>query len=114
MPPPLGRHGDRCNTETFDGIPGGLDDDVLIATGQRPACVAAWGTGSSVFDMSGNLKEWTNDITGQSNGIDIAVPRGGSYATPSAGSTCEFRLTRAAVNVVEQETGFRCCKLTAP
>jgi hypothetical protein len=103
-----------CNTETFDGIPGGADDDVLIATGQRPQCVASWASGGQIFDMSGNLKEWTNDITGQSNGIDLAVQRGGSYATPSAGSTCEFRLTRAAVNVVEQETGFRCCKLTAP
>ncbi len=103
-----------CNTESFDGIPGGADDDVLIATGQRAACTAGWGAGGSVFDMSGNLKEWTDDITGQSNGIDIAVQRGGSYDTPQAGSTCAFRLTRAAVNVVEQETGFRCCRLTAP
>ena len=100
-----------CNTETFDGVPGGVDDDVLIATRTAASCVAATGP----FDMSGNLKEWTNEITGMTTGgINIAVQRGGSYDTPAAGATCDFRLTRAAVNSIEPETGFRCCRLTAP
>jgi len=100
-----------CNTESYDAVPGGADDDLLVATGMLPTCVASTG----VFDLSGNLKEWTSEITGQTTGgIDIAVQRGGSYETPATGATCAFRLTRAAVNAVEPETGFRCCRATAP
>jgi hypothetical protein len=100
-----------CNTESYDGIAGGADDDVLIATGAAGLCVAATGP----FDLSGNLKEWTDEITGTTTGgIDIAVQRGGSFDTPAAGATCDFRLTRAAVNSIEPETGFRCCRATAP
>ncbi|MGE3768839.1 MAG: formylglycine-generating enzyme family protein [Kofleriaceae bacterium] len=101
---------DACNTETYDATPGGADDDMLIATGMLP-CATPLG----VQDMSGNLKEWTNEITGQTaGGVDIAVQRGGSYESPSTSATCDFRLTRAAVNSIESETGFRCCRGTAP
>jgi hypothetical protein len=99
-----------CNTEPFDGVPGGADDDILLATGMAGACMAMTGA----VDMSGNLKEWTSEITGTANGQSIVVQRGGSYDTPAAGATCDFRLTRAAGNVVESQTGFRCCKATAP
>ena len=100
-----------CNTESFDGIPGGPDDDVLIATGALASCTASTG----VRDLSGNLKEWTDDITGQTaGGVDIAVLRGGSYESPKLGATCAFRTTRAAVNVIEATNGFRCCRATAP
>ena len=103
--------GTACNTESFDGVPGGADDDVLIPTGAAASCTSAAG----VHDLSGNLKEWTNDITGQTAaGVNIAVLRGGAYDTPSAGATCQFRTSRAAVNIIEQTNGFRCCKLTAP
>jgi hypothetical protein len=100
-----------CNTETYDATPGGADQDMLIATGMLPTCATPLG----IQDMSGNLKEWTDEITGQTaGGIDIAVQRGGSYQSPSTAATCDFRLTRAAVNSIEPETGFRCCRATAP
>ena len=100
-----------CNTETYDGIPGGADDDVLIATGALAACKSVPGP----LDLSGNLREWTNDITGQTTGgINLAVLRGGGYKTPGLGATCQFRDTRAAANVVEDLNGFRCCRATAP
>jgi hypothetical protein len=100
-----------CNTETFDGIPGGADDDVLIATGALAACKSVAGA----LDLSGNLREWTNDITGVTGtGQNIAVLRGGSYQTPAVGATCQFRTSRAAVNVIEDTNGFRCCRATAP
>lgn len=100
-----------CNTERYDGVAGGADDDVLLATGTVAACVSQPG----VKDLSGNLKEWTDDITGQtSGGVDIAVLRGGAYDTPELGATCDFRLTRAAVNVIAAQNGFRCCRATAP
>ncbi|MCB9558850.1 MAG: SUMF1/EgtB/PvdO family nonheme iron enzyme [Kofleriaceae bacterium] len=100
-----------CNAEPYDGIPGGNDDDVLLATGGLAACVSSAGP----LDLSGNLKEWTDDITGQTaSGTDIAVLRGGAYDTPALGATCTFRSSRAAVDTVLPSIGFRCCKDTAP
>ena len=96
-----------CNTEPHDSIPGGNDDDSMVATGSLAACVAAPGA----LDLSGNLKEWTNEITGQTTGgTNIAVLRGGAYDSPAAGATCDFRTSRAAVNVLEPSYGFRCCR----
>ncbi len=103
--------GGTCNTESFDGVVGGADDDVLIATGAAASCDAADG----LFDMSGNVKEWTNDITGQTaGGTNIAVLRGGAYDTPGVGATCDFRSSRAAVTAVLPTVGFRCCRADAP
>ncbi|MBA3460306.1 MAG: SUMF1/EgtB/PvdO family nonheme iron enzyme [Deltaproteobacteria bacterium] len=100
-----------CNTETYDGIPGLPDNDVMVNTGSIATCVSMPG----VRDLSGNLKEWTDDITGvTTGGQNIAVFRGGSYETPKLGATCDFRTTRAAVNVIEASAGFRCCRATAP
>ena len=100
----------RCNTEPYDSIPGGADDDLLIATGLS-ACAASTG----VQDLSGNLREWTDDITGTTTGGQpIAVLRGGAYDTPAEGATCDFRLSRGAANLIESTNGFRCCKATAP
>jgi len=102
---------DACNAEAFDGVPGGADDDVLLATGARPMCVADDG----LFDLSGNLKEWTDEITGETGGgVDIAVLRGGAYDTPDLGATCAFRSSRAAVDTVLPTIGFRCCKTGLP
>jgi len=102
-----------CNTEPFDGEPGGADDDVLLPTGSP--LLASCESDDGVFDLSGNLKEWTDDITGQTGaGIDIAVLRGGAYDSPSSGSTCDFRTSRAAVNAVLPTVGFRCCSDRAP
>jgi uncharacterized protein (TIGR03382 family) len=100
-----------CNTESFDGIPGGADDDVVVATGAVTTCRSSDG----LFDMSGNLKEWTNEITGtNAAGLNIAVLRGGAYDSPMVGASCDFRATRATVNTVLPTAGFRCCKATAP
>ncbi|MBL0215231.1 MAG: SUMF1/EgtB/PvdO family nonheme iron enzyme [Myxococcales bacterium] len=94
-----------CNTESYDGIAGAPDNDVMINTGAAAACVSSPG----VRDLSGNLKEWTDDITGTtSGGTNIAVLRGGSYETPKVGATCDFRTTRAAINTLESSNGFRC------
>ncbi len=103
--------GGVCNAEPYDGIAGGSDDDVMLPTGALAMCVSD----DQVFDLSGNLKEWTNDITGQTpGGTDIAVLRGGAYDTPAQGATCSFRSSRAAVDTVLPTVGFRCCSDTAP
>lgn len=97
-----------CNAEPFDGVAGGADDDVLLPTGD--GALAACVSDDGVHDLSGNLKEWTDDITGQTaDGVDIAVLRGGAYDTPAQGATCDFRSSRAAVNTVLPTIGFRCC-----
>ncbi|HEY3352446.1 MAG TPA: MopE-related protein [Polyangia bacterium] len=100
---------DTCNGEDYDGIPGGVDDDVLIPTGQLAACVTP---GTAVHDLSGNVKEWTNQITGTTPAPDntpIAVVRGGAYDTPKVGLRCDFVLSRAATDVLLPTLGFRCC-----
>ena len=102
--------GQRCNTESYDGVPGGTDDDVLLTTGAMPQCRATVGA----FDLSGNLKEWTDDLTGTSGGVNIAVLRGGAYDSPGLGATCGFRTSRATVDTVLPTIGFRCCRATAP
>jgi hypothetical protein len=102
---------DVCNAEPYDGIPGGPNDNVLIPTGAATTCTSEVGA----FDLSGNLKEWTDDITGQTDDlVDIAVLRGGAYDTPAQGATCDFRSSRAAVDTVLPTIGFRCCSDTAP
>tara|TARA_R110002073_G_scaffold334897_1_gene525474 strand:+ start:17734 stop:22719 length:4986 start_codon:yes stop_codon:yes gene_type:complete len=99
-----------CNSEPFDSIAGGDDDDVLLAT-DSATCSSADG----VIDLSGNLKEWTNDITGQTpSGVDIAVLRGGAYNTPGAAATCGFRSSRASVESILETVGFRCCSDVEP
>ena len=100
-----------CNAEPYDGIMGGPDDDVLLPTGSLAMCVSD----DQVLDMSGNLKEWTDDITGVTpTGVDIAVLRGGAYDTPALGASCTFRSSRAAINTQLPTVGFRCCSDTAP
>jgi hypothetical protein len=96
-----------CNTESFNGP----SDDALVATGSLAGCVS----GPGANDLSGNVKEWTDDITGTTpGGKSIVVVRGGAFDTPAAGATCDFRLSRAAENISAGNTGFRCCKATAP
>jgi len=102
----------QCNTEPFDGVAGGGDDDILLPTGSG---LSSCQSDDGVFDLSGNLKEWTDDLTGQTpGGLDIHVLRGGAYNTPAVGATCGFRTSRAAVNTILPSIGFRCCSDNAP
>jgi formylglycine-generating enzyme required for sulfatase activity len=101
-----------CNTETYDGDPiAAGNQNVATLTGALASCKSTAAGTIGVFDLSGNLKEWTDEDTGNAN---IKIQRGGSYQSPSTSSTCQFKLTRSAVGAIEQETGFRCCRLTAP
>jgi len=102
---------DACNGVDTDGIPGGGDDDVLLQAGAMMQCVSPEG----LFDMSGNLREWTNDLRGTTSmGDDVYVVRGGEFQTPWPGLTCAFDLSQAAASVPLPTVGFRCCSDTAP
>ena len=98
-----------CNGLELDGIPGGGDDNVLLATGSLATCV----TPQNIFDLSGNAAEWTSVVTantGPPDNLDIYIAKGGSFETPEIGLTCQFDLSRFAENSILPELGFRCCR----
>jgi hypothetical protein len=97
-----------CNGLDYDGIPGGANDDLLLATGSAAQCV----TPSLIHDLSGNAAEWTSTVTGNTGppqNLTIYMAKGGSYKTPALGLTCQFTLSRYASNAILPDLGFRCC-----
>ncbi len=72
--------------------------DSLDRTGAHEGCVTAEG----VFDMMGNLHEWTADPEG--------TFRGGFYVdTELNGPGCLYRTTAHDTSHWDYSTGFRCC-----
>ncbi|HEY3444992.1 MAG TPA: SUMF1/EgtB/PvdO family nonheme iron enzyme [Myxococcales bacterium] len=72
--------------------------DGLALTGGYSGCVTAEG----VFDMMGNLHEWTADPAG--------TFRGGFYVdTVQNGNGCLYATTAHDVSHWDYSTGFRCC-----
>jgi len=70
----------------------------LDRAGERSSCVTVEG----VFDMVGNLLEWTSDPSG--------TLRGGSYVESSInGLGCLYVTTAHSVAYADFLTGFRCC-----
>jgi formylglycine-generating enzyme len=71
----------------------------LTKSGQRSKCK----TSEGVFDMVGNLHEWTADPAG--------TFRGGYYLDTSInGEGCGYRTTAHVATYHDYSTGFRCCK----
>jgi hypothetical protein len=99
-----------CNGADRDAIPGGAVDHAIAPTGALPMCR----TSEGVWDMSGNVKEWTDDLRGTVDGRAIHVVRGGSYESPERGLTCETDLSRATVDTLLPTLGFRCCSNSPP
>jgi hypothetical protein len=74
-----------------------LPDSVAL-TGAHPDCVSVEG----VFDLMGNLHEWTADPSG--------TFRGGFYVdTEINGPGCLYATTAHGVSHWDYSTGFRCC-----
>jgi hypothetical protein len=98
-----------CNGNDLDFDPGTpADDDGLKATGALAQCRATW-PGGAVFDMSGNLKEWTKE---RMQGVNPL--RGGSFNNTATGLSCTFDFVVADDSFQFQNVGFRCCRSTAP
>lgn len=71
----------------------------LAPTGKFKKCKNGFG----VYDMVGNLHEWTQNRTG--------TFRGGYYLdTHINGNGCEYRTTAHDSRYHDYSTGFRCCK----
>ena len=82
-------NGNRCNGNDFDFDSGTAgDQDGLLAGGSRSDCRASWPAGG-VFDISGNVKEWTLE---RSSGVNPL--RGGSYNNTACGISCRLQLHR--------------------
>lgn len=86
-----------CNTEDAAG-----NDRKVNAAGAFAACKSGYG----VYDMSGNVWEWT-DSKLQSN-LNDRVLRGGSYTRPDYHDRCANRYN-SMPSVKDEEFGFRCC-----
>lgn len=72
--------------------------DGLARTGAHDACTSADG----IFDLMGNLHEWTADPAG--------TFRGGFFVdTTLNGNGCLYRTTAHDVSHWDYSTGFRCC-----
>jgi hypothetical protein len=72
--------------------------DSLAPTGDHAGCA----TPEGVFDLMGNLHEWTADPAG--------TFRGGFYAdTRVNGEGCGYRTTAHSAGYSDYSTGFRCC-----
>jgi formylglycine-generating enzyme required for sulfatase activity len=75
--------------------------NTVAPTGQFSKCKNALG----VFDMVGNLHEWTADVSGSRG-----VFRGGYYQdTHMNGSGCKYKTSAHDVSYHDYSTGFRCC-----
>ncbi len=98
-----------CNGNDYDSTPGGADDDALLMTGARPSCYASFGGGNQIWDISGNVWEWT-----QPRSAGVNPMRGGSYNNPGQALRCDFDFVVASNTYQLTNVGFRCCSSTAP
>jgi hypothetical protein len=83
------------------------------ATGSIATCQGGY---TGIFDMSGNLKEWTNDPRGDGTPPDPDgyTVRGGSYDNTKEGMRCDFTFAVMPPTFYFQNLGFRCCSNAAP
>ena len=99
-----------CNGNEYDPIAGAPDDDVVLATESLSSCYVTHGGGSNrIYDLSGNVKEWT---VARSAGVNPL--RGGSMNNPRDGLRCDYDFTVADDVFQFTNVGFRCCSDTAP
>jgi hypothetical protein len=99
--------GATCNGKDFNAT-----QDAVVPVGSAASCKSPDG----VYDMSGNLKEWTNDprSDGTPPDPDGYTVRGGAHDTPYPGLRCDFTFAVAPPSFSFPNLGFRCCSNTAP
>jgi hypothetical protein len=109
-------YGATCGTYsamTCNGRDYSMASDAVVPTGTATNCYADWGAMTRrVFDMSGNLQEWTAQ---RGSTTPAVYPiRGGSFNDISGGMTCQYSFEVGGATVATPNTGFRCCRDTAP
>ncbi|MCX5859334.1 MAG: formylglycine-generating enzyme family protein, partial [Proteobacteria bacterium] len=97
---PYGNHwdGNICNTQDPQG-----KERAVLASGKEKKCKSDYG----VYDLSGNVKEWTEDAF--SAEISDRTVKGGSSSRPDWATRCATR-ENFLQPVRNPDLGFRCCR----
>ncbi len=96
-----GYEGSYCNGHDSSGT------DEVEPTGSFTNCDTNTG---GIMDMSGNLREWTDDFVGLTSGNHpIYRLRGGGYFDLEFGLGCGFESSAYVADVQGDHVGFRCC-----
>src|SRR5260221_764550 len=97
----------RCN-DVDGATPSGA-----WTTGSASQCFANWGAAGSIFDLSGNVGEWTSSCVSL-NGKTYCNVQGGNSQSLPGGTLCGFDFTLAQQTFENFDLGFRCCSDHAP
>ena len=81
-----------------------VDSEKVLPSGAKSSCKNALG----VYDMSGNLAEWTLASDAEAENTQRVV-KGGSYKNTASEARCDDNFT-AAEDTRSAQIGFRCCR----
>ena len=101
----------RQHFTTEEGFDAGLQR--AWATGSGPMCDANQGMGMGLYDMSGNVGEWTDTAVMYNNSLYYKV-RGGNFNNYSLGLSCNLDFSIDKPNYETTDLGFRCCADNQP
>ena len=101
-----------CNGKDYSPDCVTPDQDTVQRSGRDYGCPssAACRTPTGIYDLSGNLKEWTG--TQVSSSPARYRVRGGAYDSIADGLTCQFSFVAAETDYRYGNLGFRCCSDT--
>lgn len=104
-----------CNGKEYDPDCTGPNDDVVLPTGTAYGCpdkpsASKCVTPTGIYDLSGNVMEWTSSQPQPpTNPVTYRI-RGGSIDNVKAGLTCDINFKLAEPDFRLETLGFRCCR----
>jgi Sulfatase-modifying factor enzyme 1/Putative metal-binding motif len=113
-----------CNGFDFTALKGTAA--ATIPTGSAPMCISTLTGGGTLYDMSGNVKEWVISGAASTSATGPYELRGGAYdiasfvdnsvtpaVTRAPGLQCDASTPAPSVAVRLPSVGFRCCRTGA-